>query len=120
MSADTAAAILLIAVPIGFNAAFFELGRTFDYPNTLRKEPDEILRRFAAGGSSLLWRWQALLVTALATLPLVALLAVVSSRDATSPPRGLTPRPPGARPSWSSRPSIACSGWASANTWDTC
>ncbi|MEO8511089.1 MAG: DUF4386 domain-containing protein [Chloroflexota bacterium] len=77
MSADTAAAILLIAVPIGFNAAFFELGRTFDYPNILRKEPDEILRRFAAGGSSLLWRWQALLVTALAMLPLVALLAVV-------------------------------------------
>jgi hypothetical protein len=40
-------------------------------------EPDEILRRFAAGGSGLLWRWQALLVSALAMLPLVALLAVV-------------------------------------------
>ena len=77
MSAEVVAAALLIAVPIGFNVAFFELGRAFDYPNILRKEPDEILRRFAAGGSGLLWRWQALLVSALAMLPLVALLAVV-------------------------------------------
>lgn len=77
MSAELAAAALLIAVPITFNLAFFELGRAFDYPNILRKEPDEILRRFAAGGSGLLLRWQALLISALAMLPLVALLAVV-------------------------------------------
>jgi hypothetical protein len=42
----------------------------------LRKEPDEILRRFAAGGSGLLLRWHALLVSALTMLPLVALVAV--------------------------------------------
>ena len=77
MSAEVAAAVLLIAVPIALNIAFFELGRAFDYPNILRSEPDEILRRFAAGGSGLLLRWQALLVSALAMLPLVALLAVV-------------------------------------------
>ncbi|MHB1134083.1 MAG: DUF4386 family protein [Chloroflexota bacterium] len=77
MSAEVAAAVLLIAVPIAFNLAFFELGRAFDYPNILRREPDEILRRFAAGGSGLLIRWQALLVSALAMLPLAALLAVV-------------------------------------------
>jgi len=77
MGAEVAAALLLIAVPIAFNVAFFELGRAFDYPNILRKEPDEILRRFAAGGSGLLWRWQALLGCAVAMLPLVALLAVV-------------------------------------------
>lgn len=77
MSAEVAAAVLLIAVPIAFNVAFFDLGRAFDYPNILRKEPDEILRRFAAAGSGLLLRWQALLITALAMLPLVALLAVV-------------------------------------------
>jgi hypothetical protein len=73
---EVAAAVLLIAVPIAFNAAFFELGRTFDYPNILRKEPDEILRRFAAGGPGLILRWEALLLSALAMLPLVALLAV--------------------------------------------
>jgi hypothetical protein len=82
ISAEVAAAVLLIAVPIGFNVAFFELGRAFDYPNILRKEPDEILRRFAAGGSGLLLRWQALLVSALAMLPLVALLAVVLTAPA--------------------------------------
>ncbi len=77
VSAELAAAILLILVPIAFNGAFFELGRAFDYPNILRKEPDEILRRFAHGGPGLILRWEALLLSALAMLPLVALLAVV-------------------------------------------
>jgi hypothetical protein len=77
VNAEVATAVFLIVVPIGFNVAFFELGRAFDYPNILRKEPDEILRRFAAGGSGLILRWEALLVSALLMLPLVALLAVV-------------------------------------------
>jgi hypothetical protein len=77
MTLDVVTAALLIAVPIAFNLAFFELGRAFDYPNILRKEPDEILRRFAAGGSGLILRWQALLLSAVAMLPLVALVAVV-------------------------------------------
>jgi hypothetical protein len=77
MSVDVAAAVLLIGVPIAFNLAFFELGRAFDYPAILRREPDEILRRFAVGGPALVLRWEALLVSALAMLPLVALLAVV-------------------------------------------
>jgi uncharacterized protein DUF4386 len=76
VSAEILAGILLIAVPIAFNVAFFELGRAFDYPNILRKEPDEVLRRFAAGGSGLLLRWHALLISALAMLPLSVLLAV--------------------------------------------
>jgi len=71
------AAILLIAVPIAFNVAFFELGRAFEYPAILRKEPDEILRRFNAGGSGLILRWEALLVSALLMLPLAVLVAVV-------------------------------------------
>jgi len=74
---DLAAALLLIAVPIAFNLAFFELGRAFDYPGILRKEPDEILRRFHAGGSGLILRWEALLASALLMLPLTAVLAVV-------------------------------------------
>jgi uncharacterized protein DUF4386 len=77
VSAELVTAVLLIAVPIAFNLAFFELGRAFDYPNILRREPDEILRRFAAAGAGLLLRWQALLLSALAMLPLAALLAVV-------------------------------------------
>ena len=68
---------LLIAVPIAFNLAFLALARAFDYPDILRREPDEILRRFAAGGAGLLLRWQALLLSAIAMLPLAALLGVV-------------------------------------------
>jgi hypothetical protein len=82
MTAELATAVLLIAVPIAFNLAFFELGRAFDYPNILRREPDEILRRFAAGGSGLILRWEALLLSALAMLPLVALLAVALGASA--------------------------------------
>jgi hypothetical protein len=77
MSLESVTAALLISVPIAFNAAFLELGRAFDYPNILRRDPDEILRRFAAGGWGLILRWQALLLSALAMLPLATLLAVV-------------------------------------------
>jgi hypothetical protein len=76
MSGESMTAALLIAVPIAFNVAYFALGRAFDYPQILRKEPDEILRRFAAGGSGLVLRWEALLLSALAMIPLAALLAV--------------------------------------------
>ena len=38
--------------PDPVNVAFFELGRAFDYPDILRREPDEILRRFHAGGTA--------------------------------------------------------------------
>jgi len=84
MTVEVVTAALLIAVPIAFNLAFLELGRVFDYPNILRKEPDEILLRFAAGGSGLILRWHALLLSAVAMLPLVALLAV-----ALEPPMAL-------------------------------
>jgi len=77
MALESATAVMLIVVPIAFNLAFFELGRAFDYPNVLRRKPEEILRRFADGGSGLILRWQALLLSALAMLPLTALLAVV-------------------------------------------
>jgi hypothetical protein len=76
VTVEVLTAVLLIAVPIAFNLAFFELGRAFDYPNILRKEPDEILRRFAAGGSGLILRWEALLLSALAMLPLALLVTV--------------------------------------------
>jgi hypothetical protein len=76
VTVEIVTAALLIAVPVAFNLAFFELGRTFDYPNILRRPPGEILRRFDAGGAGLLLRWQALLVCAVALLPLVALLPV--------------------------------------------
>ena len=77
MTVEVVTGAFLIAVPIAFNLAFFALARAFDYPDILRREPDEILRRFAAGGSGLLLRWHALLLSAIAMLPLAALLGVV-------------------------------------------
>jgi hypothetical protein len=76
MSVETVTAIALILVPVAFNLAFLELGRAFEYPDILRKEPEEILRRFAAGGAGLILRWEALLLSALLMLPLAVLLAV--------------------------------------------
>jgi hypothetical protein len=74
---EVATGVLLIIVPLAFNAAFFALGRAFEYPDILRKEPDEILRRFDAGGPGLILRWEALLLSALAMLPLAVLLGIV-------------------------------------------
>jgi hypothetical protein len=68
---------LLILVPLAFNGAFFALGRAFDYPDILRREPDEILRRFQAGGAGLILRWEALLLSALGMLPLAVLVGIV-------------------------------------------
>lgn len=76
MTVELVAGLLLVVVPIGFNLAFFELGRAFDYPNILREPPDTILRRFDAGGAGLILRWHALMLCALAMLPLAAVLAV--------------------------------------------
>ncbi len=42
MTTEVIAGALLIVVPIAFNLAFFELGRVYDYPDILRREPDEI------------------------------------------------------------------------------
>lgn len=77
MELRVVAGLLLILVPVVFNVAFFELGRAFDYPAILRREPDEILRRFAAGGSGLLLRWHLLFLSAIAMLPLAIVLSVV-------------------------------------------
>src|SRR5262245_33760436 len=82
MSLDVAAALLLIVVPILFNVAFFELGRAFDYPDILRREPDEILRRFNDGGTGLLLRWHLLMLSALAFVPVVVLLSAALQASA--------------------------------------
>jgi hypothetical protein len=47
VTVEIAAAALLIVVPVAFTLAFPELGRTFDYPDILHRDPDEI---FGASG----------------------------------------------------------------------
>ena len=79
--------VIAVIVPIVFNLAFFELGRAFDYPGILRERAgrDPPSLRTPAAPACIL-RWQALLLSALAMLPLVVLLA----RRARTPPPALT------------------------------
>ena len=73
MSATLLTGILLIALPIAFNAAFFALARQFSYPDILREPTDTILTRFTAGGTRLLVTWTAFALVALAFVPVSAL-----------------------------------------------
>jgi hypothetical protein len=75
MSTSTAAAILLVAVPVAFNVAFGLLAARFDYPDILRRPTDEVLARFRQGGSGLVLLWWAFAISAVLLAPLVVLLA---------------------------------------------
>jgi len=75
VSAATAAGVLLIVVPLAFNAAFAMLAARFDYPDVLRRPTDEVLGRFRAGGAGLILLWWAFALTAVAFAPLVVLLS---------------------------------------------
>jgi hypothetical protein len=75
MSTTTAAAVLLIALPVAFNAAFAALAATFEYPDILRRPTAEVLARFRAGGTRLVVLWWAFAMTALALAPLAVLVS---------------------------------------------
>jgi hypothetical protein len=77
MSATVLAAILLIALPIAFNAAFAALAAKFDYPDILRRPTEEILERFRAGGSPLVLLWWGFAMTAVLLAPLAVLVSGV-------------------------------------------
>jgi uncharacterized protein DUF4386 len=74
LTADTAAGVLLIVVPVAFNTFFFLLQRRFDYPDILRKPTPEVLERFRAGGTGLVAVWYGFALTSVAFVPLVVLL----------------------------------------------
>jgi Domain of unknown function (DUF4386) len=75
MSMAIAASVLLIALPLAFNAAFALLAMRFDYPDILRRPTAEILERFSAGGSSLVLLWWGFAMTAVLFAPLAVLLS---------------------------------------------
>ena len=85
MSASAfAAAVLLIALPLAFNAAFAALAKKFDYPDILRRPTDEVLRRFRSEGPGLVLLWWAFAVTAVLLAPLAALVpAALAGADST-------------------------------------
>jgi hypothetical protein len=75
------AGALLIVLPLAFNAFFFLLARTFDYPDILRSPTKDILTRFQAGGVSLKLVWYGFMLTAVLLAPLAVLLGQVLARD---------------------------------------
>jgi hypothetical protein len=84
MSTTTIAGLLLIAVPLAFNAAFALLAARFDYPDILRQPTGEILAKFRAGGTSLVLLWWAFTLTAVLLAPLVVMLSsAVADADRT-------------------------------------
>jgi hypothetical protein len=75
LSAATSAGLLLIGVPLAFNAAFALLAARFDYPDVLRRPTADVLARFRQGGTALVLLWWAFALTAVLFAPLVVLLA---------------------------------------------
>jgi hypothetical protein len=84
VSATTVAGLLLIAVPLAFNAAFALLAARFDYPDILRRPTADVLVAFQEGGTPLVLLWWAFALTAVLLAPLVVLLSrAVDDADAT-------------------------------------
>ena len=65
---------LLIAVPVLFMLFYVLLTMTFDYPGILREPAGEVLRRFAAGGPSLVLLWYGFALTPALFIPAAILL----------------------------------------------
>lgn len=75
MSTISVTGILLIALPLAFNAAFAALGVKFDYPDILRRPTAEILTRFREGGAGLVLLWWGFAMSAALLAPVAVLLA---------------------------------------------
>lgn len=82
MKPTTLTGLLLILVPIGFNASFFLLQKAFEYPDILRKPTDTILRSFHAGGTSLRRLWYSFAFTAVLFTPVPVLVHQLFGSDA--------------------------------------
>jgi hypothetical protein len=75
--------ILFILGAILVNIPYTLLIMNFDYPDILRKPAGEILERFAAGGSSLIWTWLAFAWVGL--LILIGILLLPKALEDKSP-----------------------------------
>ena len=74
MRPNTLAGLLLVLVPLGFNATFLMLQRAFEYPDILRKPTEYILSRFKEGGASLRSLWYAFTFSAILFAPVPVLV----------------------------------------------
>jgi hypothetical protein len=84
VTAPIAAGVMLIVLPLAFNAAFAALAAKFDYPDILRKPTQEILHRFRDGGSGLVLLWWSFAMTAVLLAPAAVLLSgALAGADST-------------------------------------
>jgi hypothetical protein len=91
ISTVTLAGLLLIAVPLAFNASFAAPAGRCDAPDILRWPSDEILKRYRQGASALVLVWWAFALTAGLFPPLVVLRArAISDADGTLLAVGVT------------------------------
>jgi uncharacterized protein DUF4386 len=77
MKLTTITGLLLILVPLAFNITFLLLGRTFEYPDILRKPTDYILRQYQAGGASLRRLWYLFMLSAVLFTPVPVMVQQV-------------------------------------------
>lgn len=73
----TTAGLLLVLLPVWFNACFGLLAARFDYPDILRAPAGQVLARFSGGGTGLVVLWWAFALSALALAPAAVLLGDV-------------------------------------------
>jgi hypothetical protein len=67
--------LLLLVLPVAYNLLYTLLARGFDYPDILRQPTDQVLDRFAAGGSRLVLIWWGFAMSAALLAPAVVLLS---------------------------------------------
>jgi hypothetical protein len=79
VTTEVATGVLLIVLPLAYNTLFTLLGRSFDYPDVLRRPTVGVLERFAAGGSRLILTWWAFVMTAVLFAPTAILVSATFS-----------------------------------------
>jgi hypothetical protein len=75
VNSEVLGGVLLIVLPLAFNAAFAMLAARFDYPDVLRRPTLEVLQRFRDGGSRLVLLWWLFAMTAVLLAPAAVLLS---------------------------------------------
>jgi hypothetical protein len=79
----TLTALLLIATPILFMAAFTLLQINFEYPDILRQPAVTVMEKFSAGGAGLIANWYAMVVSSILFIPIALLLHPYLTREDT-------------------------------------
>jgi hypothetical protein len=75
VTAEALTGVLLIVLPLAYNGLYMLLARDFDYPDILRRPTNEILARFAAGGSRLVFVWWGFAMSAVLLAPAAVLVS---------------------------------------------